>query len=58
MRELYLERAEAFTALVAQGGSLAALYARVAAAVDAGDADAAASAIDSLVVRQAEAVLA
>ena len=58
VRELYLERAEAFTALVAQGGSLAALYARVAAAVDAGDADAAASAIDSLVVRQAEAVLA
>lgn len=57
VRELYLERAEAFAAVVAQGGSLAALYARAAAAVDAGDADAAASAIDTLATAQAGAVL-
>ena len=57
VRELYLERAEAFAAVVAQGGSLAALYARAAAAVDAGHADAAASAIDTLATAQAGAVL-
>jgi DNA-binding FadR family transcriptional regulator len=57
VRELYLERAEAFAAVVAQGGSLAALYARAATAVDAGDADAAATAIDALVTAQAGAVL-
>lgn len=57
VRELYLERAEAFAALVAQGGSLAAMYARAAAAVDARDADAAASAIDALATAQAGALL-
>jgi DNA-binding FadR family transcriptional regulator len=57
VRELYLERAEAFAALVAQGGSLAVLYARAATAVDAGDADAAVTAIDALATAQAGAVL-
>jgi DNA-binding FadR family transcriptional regulator len=57
VRELYLKRAEAFAALVAQGGSLAALYARAATAVDAGDADAAATAIGALATAQAGAVL-
>ena len=57
VRELYLKRAEAFAALVAQGGSLAALYARAASAVDAGDADAAATAIGALATAQAGAVL-
>src|SRR5438445_2915457 len=58
VRELYLERAEAFTALVAEGGSLTGLYARAATAVDDGDADAAATAIDALATAQAGAVLA
>ena len=57
VRELYLERAQAFTALVALGGSPAGLYARAAAAVDAGDADAAAEAIDTLATAQAAAML-
>src|SRR5439155_26518152 len=57
VRRLYLERAQAFTALVALGGSPAGLYARTAAAVDAGDADAAAEAIDTLATAQAAAML-
>ena len=57
VRELYLERAEAFTALVARGGSPAGLYARTAAAVEAGDADAAAEAIDTLATAQATTML-
>jgi GntR family transcriptional repressor for pyruvate dehydrogenase complex len=57
VRELYLERAEAFAAIIAQGGALAPLYARAALAVEAGDADAAASAIDMLASAQAQAVL-
>jgi GntR family transcriptional repressor for pyruvate dehydrogenase complex len=57
VRELYLERAEAFAALVAQGGSLVALYARAAAAVEAEDANAAAQAIDTLTRAQAQAML-
>src|SRR5947209_4241291 len=57
VRELYLERAEAFTALVARGGSPAGLYARTAAAVEAGDPDAAAEAIDTLATAQAATML-
>ena len=57
VRELYLERAEAFTALVAEGGSLTGLYARAAAAVEAADPEAAATAIDTLAAAQAAAML-
>ena len=57
VRELYLERAEAFTALVAEGGSLTGLYARAAAAVQAADPEAAATAIDTLAAAQAAAML-
>jgi GntR family transcriptional regulator, transcriptional repressor for pyruvate dehydrogenase complex len=57
VRELYLERAEAFAALVADGGSLVGLYARAAAAVEAADAEAAAEAIDALASAQAGAML-
>ncbi len=57
VRELYLKRAEAFTALVAHGGSHVGLYARAAAAVAAEDAQAAADAIDALATAQAGAML-
>jgi len=49
VRELYLERAE--------GGSLTGLYARAAAAVQAADPEAAATAIDTLAAAQAAAML-
>jgi GntR family transcriptional regulator, transcriptional repressor for pyruvate dehydrogenase complex len=57
VRELYLERAAAFVAIVADGGSLSDRYARAAAAIGAQDADAAAEAMDALASAQAEAML-
>jgi GntR family transcriptional regulator, transcriptional repressor for pyruvate dehydrogenase complex len=57
VRELYLERAEAFAAFIAPGGSLAPLYARAADAVAERDADAAAAAIDALASAQAGGML-
>jgi GntR family transcriptional repressor for pyruvate dehydrogenase complex len=58
VRELYRERAEAFTALVPREGSLVDLYARTADAVQARDAQAAAAAVDALATAQAGAMLA
>ncbi|MGP0101352.1 MAG: FadR/GntR family transcriptional regulator [Solirubrobacteraceae bacterium] len=52
VRELYLPHADAFVALVAHRAELAPLYARTAAAVDAGDAEGAAAAIDALAAAQ------
>lgn len=57
VRELYLERAQAFAALVAQEGAPAQLYSSAAGAVEAQDPDAAAEAIDALARAQAGAVL-
>jgi GntR family transcriptional regulator, transcriptional repressor for pyruvate dehydrogenase complex len=57
VRELYLERAEAFTALVSHGHSPANLYARAAAAVQDADAEGAAEAIDRLAAAQAAAMV-
>jgi DNA-binding FadR family transcriptional regulator len=52
VRELYLPHAELFTALVARRGELLPLYARVAEAIEAGDADAAATATAALAEAQ------
>jgi len=52
VRELYLPHADAFTALVSQRAELVPLYARAAAAVGAGDGEAAAAAIDALAAVQ------
>jgi DNA-binding FadR family transcriptional regulator len=57
VRELYLQHAEAFTALVADSGSLAGRYARAAAAVQDGDGRAAAEALHELAAAQAKAML-
>lgn len=54
IRALYLDRMDAFRALVARPGELAPLYARAAAAIEAGDADTAAAAVDALAAAQAE----
>jgi GntR family transcriptional repressor for pyruvate dehydrogenase complex len=48
VRELYLPRAEAFVALVADRGELVRLYARAAACVSDADSDGAADAIEQL----------
>ena len=48
VRELYLPRADAFAALVADRGELVKLYARAAACVSDGDGDGAAAAIEQL----------
>jgi len=58
VRELYLPHADAFAALVAQRAELAPLYARAAAAVDAGDGEGAAAAIDALAAAQGAWMLA
>jgi len=52
VRELYLPHAEAFVGLVAQRDQLAPLYRQTAAAVAAGDAQAAIEAIDALASAQ------
>jgi GntR family transcriptional regulator, transcriptional repressor for pyruvate dehydrogenase complex len=52
VRELYLPRAEAFAALVADRRELAKLYARAAACVRDGDGDGAAAAIEQLAEAQ------
>jgi GntR family transcriptional regulator, transcriptional repressor for pyruvate dehydrogenase complex len=52
VRELYLPRADAFAALVADRGELAKLYARAAACVSDGDGDGAAAAIEQLAAAQ------
>jgi GntR family transcriptional regulator, transcriptional repressor for pyruvate dehydrogenase complex len=52
VRELYLPRADAFAALVADRRRLAKLYRRAAACVDEGDGDGAASAIEQLAEAQ------
>jgi GntR family transcriptional regulator, transcriptional repressor for pyruvate dehydrogenase complex len=57
VRELYLERAQAFTAIVAGGAGLAEHYARAAGAIEAQDAQAAATATEALVRAQAEAMM-
>jgi GntR family transcriptional regulator, transcriptional repressor for pyruvate dehydrogenase complex len=57
VRELYLQRAEDFTALVSAGGSLTGLYGRAAAAVAAQDAEEAARAIGELASAQAASVI-
>jgi GntR family transcriptional repressor for pyruvate dehydrogenase complex len=57
IRELYLERAELFRALVAEHGELAPLYRRAAAAVEAGSAARAGSAIEKLAAAQEERVM-
>jgi GntR family transcriptional regulator, transcriptional repressor for pyruvate dehydrogenase complex len=57
VRELYLPHAEAFAALVAHREELSASYARTAAAVQAGDGQGAAAAIDELVVAQGAWIL-
>ncbi len=57
VRELYLPHAGAFAALVADRAELSPVYARAAAAVDAGDAEGAAAAIDALTVAQGAGML-
>src|SRR5438105_5867238 len=57
LRELYLERPQAFAALVAKEGAPAELYSIAAGAVEAQDPDAAAEAIDALARAQTGAVL-
>jgi GntR family transcriptional repressor for pyruvate dehydrogenase complex len=57
VRELYLPHADAFAALVARRAELAPLYARVAAAVGAGDGEGAAAAIDELAGAQGAGML-
>jgi GntR family transcriptional repressor for pyruvate dehydrogenase complex len=52
VRELYLPRADAFAALVADRRELAKLYARAAACVSDGDGDGAAAAIEQLAEAQ------
>jgi GntR family transcriptional regulator, transcriptional repressor for pyruvate dehydrogenase complex len=52
VRELYLPRADAFTALVADRQDLAKLYARAAGSVSDGDGDGAAAAIEQLAEAQ------
>jgi DNA-binding FadR family transcriptional regulator len=52
VRELYLPRADAFTALVADRRRLAKLYSRAAVCVSDGDGDGAASAIEKLAEAQ------
>jgi len=52
VRELYLPHAELFAALVAERDGLLPLYARVARAVEAGDGDAAATAVAELASAQ------
>jgi GntR family transcriptional regulator, transcriptional repressor for pyruvate dehydrogenase complex len=57
VRELYLPHAQAFAALVAHRAEMAALYARTAAAVQAGDGQRAAAAIEELVAAQGASML-
>lgn len=57
IRELYFAHAEAFRAIAADREALAQLYARAAAAVEAGDGEAAAAAVSELAAAQ-EAALA
>jgi len=57
VRELYLQRAEAFTALVSPAESLARLYARAASAIARRDPDGAPRAVEELVRAQAASVL-
>jgi GntR family transcriptional repressor for pyruvate dehydrogenase complex len=57
VRELYLERAAAFVAIVAGPAGLDDHYARAAAAIESQDAQAATAAIEALVTAQAEAML-
>jgi len=57
VRELYLPHADAFAALVANRAELAPLYARTAAAVGAGDGEAAAAAIEALAAAQGAGML-
>ncbi len=52
VRELYLPRADAFAALVADRETLAELYTRAAACVNDGDGDGAAAAIERLATAQ------
>ncbi len=52
VRELYLPHAELFTALVARREQLLPLYAHVAETIEAGDADAAATATAALAEAQ------
>jgi len=58
VRELYLPHAEAFAPLVAQRHTLAGLYRRAAAAVAAGEGEAAAAAIEELAFAQGALMLA
>ncbi len=57
VRELYLPHATTFTALVARRAELAPIYGRVANAVEARDADAAAATIGELAAAQEEHML-
>ncbi|HEX8715094.1 MAG TPA: GntR family transcriptional regulator [Solirubrobacteraceae bacterium] len=57
VRELYLPHADAFATLVSHRAELAALYARAAAAVEQGDGDAAAAALDELAAEQARGMI-
>jgi GntR family transcriptional regulator, transcriptional repressor for pyruvate dehydrogenase complex len=56
VRELYLPRVEAFAALVSDAHELAPLYLEAAQAVEAGDGEVAATAIDRLASLQAAAM--
>jgi DNA-binding FadR family transcriptional regulator len=57
VRELYLPRAEAFAAVVADAHELAPLYEQAAAAIAAGDPDAAARAVTRLAAAQEDRML-
>jgi GntR family transcriptional regulator, transcriptional repressor for pyruvate dehydrogenase complex len=57
IRELYFQRAELFRALVADHAELAPLYGRAAAAVEAGSAARAGSAVERLAAAQEERVM-
>src|SRR4051812_84768 len=57
IRDLYLQRGELFQAVVAERGELAPLYARAARAVERGQGDAAARAVEQLASAQQAALM-